>query len=305
MTPIELLSPQERVARGVGGFWDTLLHSPAAVKLGWPQNEQDRERLMPPPTGEPEGPVPRSTPLPESQPQYGGGAIPRPAGMPAGPVPPPPLRGPEFSEGPAGRARTVPAPAGVGEVVSPPAMPYRPDAWDLPQRPGTEGMYYGGDTAQNPSPNEYMAPGNYADRPRAIPAPAGIGQTVEPPGWVARGGTVRMAGERGPANVAPNERAFPGRIPQPDTGIGIPFRGGFTGGQTAAGVSNAQAARIQTPTQGNPIPETETAPVRDINKTEQSSAGFLGGATPATAGPRRPLPPPPPPPPERVAYDGF
>jgi hypothetical protein len=106
--------------------------------------------------------------------------------------------------------------------------------------------------------------------------------------------------------------AFP-RGGMPATGVPTPpaaplavsFGGGTSnqaqdaaaGARTAAGVSNAQAARVGTPTQGNPRPETETSPALDINKTDISSAGFLGGATPATAGARRPLPPPPPTPP--------
>lgn len=163
MTPIENLTPQERVARGQGGFFDNLLHSPAAVKAGVPQTPEETQRFMPPDTGEP---VPGTTPLlPPSQPQYG--------------------------------------------------------------------------------PN--------------IPKPTGIDALVAPP----------------PFNFAAG-----------------------AGGSTPAGVSNRQAADIETPTNQNAIAKTETSPELDINKTDQTTAAFLGGGAPQ----RTPyVPPPPPPPPDQYA----
>lgn len=66
------------------------------------------------------------------------------------------------------------------------------------------------------------------------------------------------------------------------------------GGSVPAGVSNKQAANIQTPTNANAIAKTETAPEMDINKTDQTTAAFLGGGAPR----RTAYVPPPPPPPE-------
>jgi hypothetical protein len=174
MTPIENLTPQERVARGQGGFFDNLLHSPAAVKMGVPQTDEERQRFMPPATGEGPDVLPPHLP---SDPQYGG--------QPKAPI-----------------DNLVTPPANAGSVV----LPFR--------------------------------------------------------------GSVPTA--------APNTQAS-------------------AGGSTPAGVSNRQAADIETPTNQNAIAKTETSPELDINKTDQTTAAFLGGGAPQ----RTPYVPPPLPPPDQ------
>jgi hypothetical protein len=69
------------------------------------------------------------------------------------------------------------------------------------------------------------------------------------------------------------------------------------GGAVPAGVSNKQAANIETATNKNAIAKTETSPQMDINKTDQTTAAFLGGGAP-----QRTAYVPPPPPPEEQQY---
>jgi len=57
-----------------------------------------------------------------------------------------------------------------------------------------------------------------------------------------------------------------------NAGRAAPALAGGGGASVPAGVSNAQAARIQTPTQQNPVPRTETSPQTDINKGTTSTA---------------------------------
>jgi hypothetical protein len=69
------------------------------------------------------------------------------------------------------------------------------------------------------------------------------------------------------------------------------FGGGGGGGDVAAGASNAQAARIQTPTEAAPVPVTPTSPAKDLSQTDQSTAPAAAPTNPAfTVAPQAPSP---------------
>jgi hypothetical protein len=52
------------------------------------------------------------------------------------------------------------------------------------------------------------------------------------------------------------------------------FTRGVLGRQTEAGVSRSQVARIQQPTQENPIPVTDTTPVANIDDSKNAIQKF-------------------------------
>lgn len=133
-----------------------------------------------------------------------------------------------------------------------------------------------------PGPSPAVAPAapvSTLPTPSSVPAPTGLATPTYQPTAAETPSlpttSYSVSGEPAPSSVPAGPT--PSVTPAPTASSTPPATPVLAGRTTEAGVSNSQAAQFTQPTKANPIPETPTTPVMDVNDFDKRGKRVFAG----------------------------